>query len=70
MEKELVRSSNIHSVGYDQATTTLEIEFRTGGVYQYLMVPDSVYHGLMRASSKGRYFHDHIREKYRTRRLR
>jgi hypothetical protein len=49
---------------------TLEIEFTDGGIYQYFSVPAHVHEGLMRASSKGSYFHDHIKERYRFRKVR
>ena len=65
MNKELVESSNLVSVGYDGDTATLEIEFKGNSVYQYFDVPDMVYRGLMQAGSKGGYFHGNIRDKYR-----
>ena len=39
MDRIQVRSSNIRSIGYDQKTQTLEVEFLKGGVYQYFDVP-------------------------------
>ena len=36
MDRQLVRSSNIHSVGYEVETQKLELEFHSGGVYQSL----------------------------------
>lgn len=65
MIRQPVSSSNIHSIGYDPESRTLEIEFHGGGVYQYLGVPESVHNGLMRASSHGSYFHRHIKDSYR-----
>lgn len=65
MERQSVTSSNIRSVGYDPSTATLEIEFHSGGVYQYYGVPDTLYLGLMQAASHGSYFHQHIRNRYR-----
>jgi hypothetical protein len=66
--KELVRqpvtSSNISSVGYDKATQVLEIEFKGGSVYQYFDVPETIYNGLLAASSVGSYFHAHIKNVY------
>lgn len=59
-----VSSSDIQSVGYDPQTQTLEIEFNSGGVYQYFHVPASVYQGLMNAGSHGRYFHQNIKNSY------
>lgn len=59
-----VMSSNLVSVGYDPQSKTLEIEFKQGRVYQYLGVPVYIFRGLMQASSKGEYFHAHIKERY------
>jgi hypothetical protein len=42
----------------------LEVEFNSGGVYQYSGVPEAVYAALMRASSKGHYLNDHIKDRY------
>lgn len=39
MDRETVQSSNIASVGYDLSSSTLEIEFKSGGIYQYSGVP-------------------------------
>ena len=50
MQRKALRSSSIHSVGYDPATQVLEIEFRSGGIYQYFGVPAEVYQALMKAS--------------------
>lgn len=64
MDRTLVRSSNIRSVGYDPASRTLEMEFHSGGVYQYSGVSGTVFQAFMRAASKGSYFHDHIKDRY------
>ncbi len=61
MNRTPVRSSNTRSVGYDPASRTLEVEFNSGGVYQYSGVPETIYQGFMRAASKGSYFHDDIK---------
>jgi hypothetical protein len=61
MNRTPVSSSNLKSVGYDPYSQTLEIEFHNGGIYQYSQVPQSVYSGLMGASSRGEYFESHIK---------
>jgi hypothetical protein len=63
MNRTKVSSSNLASVGYDALTNTLEIEFRSGSIYRYPNVPESIYEGLMRAGSKGRYFIAHIKDR-------
>ena len=65
MERQAVSSSNIEAIGYDPGTQTLEIEFKSGGIYQYFNVPETEYQTFMAASSHGKYFHRHIRGTYR-----
>ncbi len=62
MQRTAVESSNLVSVGYDEASRVLEVEFHHGGVYQYFDVPKSEYLGLMSASSHGQYFDAHIKK--------
>ena len=64
MDRILVNSSNIITVGYDNAAKILEVEFQSGKVYQYMDVPEDLYQSLMAAPSKGQYFHDHIMNQY------
>lgn len=53
MMRFTVASSNVATVGYDEASYTLEVEFKDGSVYQYAQVPASVYSGLFAGSSRG-----------------
>jgi lysyl-tRNA synthetase class 2 len=69
MERQQVASTNIRSIGFAEASGTLEIEFHGGGVYQYLNVPEMVYAALMNAPSKGRYLNDHIKNRYQCRKI-
>jgi len=55
-----VKSSNIHSIGYDVASKTLQVEFLNGNIYQYCNVPVHVYNELMKSTSKGKYFNSKI----------
>ncbi len=61
MNRTQISSSNLRSVGYDQPTSTLEVEFRHGGIYQYFDVPTARYAGLMSAHSHGSYFYQFIK---------
>jgi hypothetical protein len=65
LNRTLVNSSNLASVGYEAETLTLEIEFNDGSVYQYFDVPELEWQGLMQAHSHGTYFHANIRFNYR-----
>ena len=62
MNREPVTSSNLAAVGYDEATKTLEVEFKNGTIYEYYSVPMSVYAGLMSAPSAGKYFNAHVKD--------
>ncbi len=64
MERENVNSSNLASIGYDSENEILEVEFKHGGVYQYLNVPEDVFNKLMNAPSHGVYFSANIRNDY------
>jgi hypothetical protein len=69
MERQLVSSSNLNSVGYETESAILEVSFRNGRTYQYYQVPVAVWQGLMSAYSKGRYFADYVKDRYRQRRV-
>ena len=64
MRRKSVDSSNLRSVGYDEKDNILEIEFHSGGIYQYYNVDKEEYLDLMDASSHGRYFMSNIRGAY------
>ena len=70
MDRQHVRSTNLRSIGYDPDARVLEIEFHSGSIYQYINVPEQVYLALMNAVSKGSYFSDHIKERYKFKRIR
>jgi len=53
MKRISVSSSTLESVGYDEATETLEVAFHSGAVRQYQPVPMSAYRDLMGASKVG-----------------
>ncbi|MFC1696873.1 KTSC domain-containing protein [Nanoarchaeota archaeon] len=70
MERTNVNSSNIKSIGYDEQNGILEIEFLSGGIYQYSKVSKETYNALMNASSKGKFFATFIKDKYPTIKIR
>lgn len=69
MERKSVQSSDLLSVGYDQGGSILEIEFKSGDVYQYLNVPGNIYINLMSAASHGRFFNANIKNIYSYRKI-
>ncbi|CAM5423980.1 KTSC domain-containing protein [Streptomyces griseorubiginosus] len=63
MDRSPVVSSNIRSIGYEAAEMLLEVEFLSG-IYQYHLVPESVYLELMAAPSHGQYLARAIKGRY------
>lgn len=66
MKRQKVTSTNIRSIGYDGQSQILEIEFHSGGIYQYFNVLSTIFNNLMSASSHGSYFHRYIKGQYQS----
>ena len=64
MQRALVESTTLRSAGHDAQSAVLELQFRNGAVYRYLLVPQRVYRDLLGARSKGGYFNQNIRGRY------
>ncbi|MPZ59931.1 MAG: KTSC domain-containing protein [Propionibacteriales bacterium] len=64
MKREPVTSAALRSVGYDPETWTLEVEFVSGDVYQYLEVEPEDVEALIRSGSMGRFLNQHIKPRY------
>lgn len=62
MDRKQITSSHLASIGYDETSAILEVEFVQGGVYQYFAVPSEVHAGLMAAGSHGEYFDIHVKK--------
>jgi hypothetical protein len=60
-----VNSSTIKSVGYDEPTSNLQVEFIHGGHYMYHGVPKQLYHQLIGAPSVGSFFHRNVKDKHK-----
>jgi hypothetical protein len=63
MTLTLVNSTALRAVGYDGHTLT--VEFHTGRIYDHPGVPYEIFLGLLHASSKGSFYNQHIRGRYR-----
>jgi hypothetical protein len=63
--RQPVKSSQIHSVGFDVEKGVLEVQFLTGDVYRYADVPAETYKAFIEAQSIGRYFGLQIRGKFK-----
>jgi hypothetical protein len=66
LPRQSVQSSAIAKVGYSKRRHILEIEFVNGAVYRYFDIPLSVYHDLISAESKARFYDSNIRKHYRS----
>lgn len=64
MEREPVSSSNLVSVGYEPESETLEVEFKSTGVYQYFNAPSFMHERLMSADSIGTFFNVEIKNAF------
>lgn len=67
MEREVVPSGAIRSIGYDAAARTLEVEFRTGRIYQYEGVPPETHAWLVRIDNKGGFLNRMVIDRFPTR---
>lgn len=59
-----VVSSNIKAIAYDRNNDTLAVKFLDNDVYEYSDVPSAIYSAFLIAPSKGRFFHQNIRDVY------
>lgn len=64
MERQPVNSSNLVSIGYEEGSSTLEVEFKGNIIYRYYNVPGFEYERLMAANSHGIYFNANIKDNY------
>ena len=65
MNVTAVESTTLATVAYDEARELLRLEFRSRAIYQYLGVPAVVHQALLCSPSKGSYFNQVIRGRFR-----
>lgn len=65
MKTTPVESSTLATVGYEESGELLQLEFRSRAIYCYFAVPAAVHQTLLAARSKGTYFNQAIRGRYR-----
>jgi len=65
VKRHHVGSSAIASVGYDDVSGTLEVEFRSGELYRYFDVDPDDADDLLGAESPGAYLNEWIKPRYR-----
>ncbi len=64
MDRQFIESKMIKSIGYDAQSSTLEIEFNTGAVWQYFDFQESLWYEFESSESKGKFFHREIKNQY------
>jgi YD repeat-containing protein len=69
MDRKKVSSGSIRSVGYDERSRLLEVEFSDGRITQYSGVSAEVHRRLMSAPSMVSYFRDNIEESFTAKRV-
>ena len=63
MEFIKVNSSNIDKVAYEDGN--LYVEYKSGGLYRYLDVPEAKHKELIESESKGKFMNEIIKENYK-----
>ena len=69
MTLETVNSSAIHAIGYDAERRILEVIFTGGGIYRFANVPPELFTAFAGANSKGAFFQEQVRGRFRHMRL-
>ncbi|EMF0719372.1 KTSC domain-containing protein [Citrobacter freundii] len=64
MNHHPVKSSRIASVGYDESSGTLEVQFHQTGTLQYRHVPARIFRDFLGVVSKGRFYDGVIKGKF------
>jgi hypothetical protein len=59
-----VSSSAIQRIHHDASRQRLSVWFESGERYDYADVPRATYDAFVAADSKGRFFAEHIRDRY------
>ena len=60
-----VKSSNLKSVGYDPQSLHLQVTFNSGETYDYFGVPPQAHTAFLSAKSKGTFFDNAIKKRFR-----
>jgi len=57
-----IKSSNLEAIGYDKELKILYIKFKSGGLYSYYPVERRTIKKMEESESRGRFFHEHVRD--------
>ncbi|MEO8004163.1 MAG: KTSC domain-containing protein [Betaproteobacteria bacterium] len=69
MERRKVSSGTIRSIGFDERSRVLEVEFSDGKVVQYSGVSAEIHRRLVNAPSIVSYFRDNVEESFTAKRI-
>lgn len=58
-------SGNIDSFGYDEKNCKLRVQFKGGGIYDYIEVPKVIFESMLKAESKGKFLNANIKNRYK-----
>ena len=67
VEMNEVKSSNISSIGWNK--NILRVEFNKGGVWDYSGVSKEIYEDFLNSESKGKFFLQKIRNKFKAKKI-
>ena len=56
-----VRSSQISGIGYDALSKKMQIQFKTGSIYEYSNVDKKTFENFLNSESKGKFFASEIK---------
>jgi KTSC domain len=63
-QMEMVSSSNVESIGYDESERELWVRFLSGSTYVYIDVDSTTYHELQTAPSVGSFINRAIKNRF------
>ena len=66
---EFLESSVLHSASYDETINLLTVTFKSGRSYDFFDVLPSIWEEFKKAESKGRFFTQNIKGKFKPRGL-
>jgi YD repeat-containing protein len=69
IDLHLVKSSNLHAVGYDAARRILAVQFKDGHIWHYAGVAADVWADLCAAPSLGSFYTKQIRGKFQAQKM-
>lgn len=62
-------STNVIDFSYDSMQNKLTVHFLGGGKHEFYNVEYEKYSAMLQAKSKGKFFSEHINEKYKSKKI-